>query len=105
VNDVIKQLCCLLRCSLDQGFIFDPLGEFVDVDVDPSEASQRKLEGSDHIKSLACEGPRCKNRLQGLGQDVNLLSKKLTILAPMNEGLGVSDCRRPIETSLEGFTD
>ena len=45
------------------------------------------------------------NHLQGLGQDVDLLSKKLKILASVNEGLGVGDCRRPIETSLEGFTD
>ena len=36
---------------------------------------------------------------------MDLLSKKLTILAPVNEGLGVGDFRRPIETSSEGFTD
>ena len=39
------------------------------------------------------------------GQDVDLLSKKLTILAPVNECLGISNCRRPIETSSKGFTD
>ena len=36
---------------------------------------------------------------------MDLLSKKLTILAPANDGLGVGDYRRPIETSLEGFTN
>ena len=36
---------------------------------------------------------------------MDLLSKKLTILAPANDGLDVGDCRRPIETSSEGFTD
>ena len=36
---------------------------------------------------------------------MDLLSKKLTILTSVNEGLGVDDCRRPIETSSEGFTD
>ena len=45
------------------------------------------------------------NHLQGLGQDVDLLSKKLTILALTNDGLSDSDWRRPIETSSEGFTD
>ena len=91
MNDVVKQLGCLLCCSLDQGFIFDALGEFVDADVDPMEASRRGLEGSDHIKSPACEGLRCKNHLQGLGWDVDLLSKKLTILTPANECLSISN--------------
>ena len=91
MNDVIKQLSRLLHCSLDQGFVFDPLGEFVDVDVDPAETSRHGLEGPDHIQSLACKGPRRMNRLQGLGQDMDLLSKKLTVLTPTNECLSVSD--------------
>jgi len=49
MNDVVKQLGCLLRCSLDQGFVFDPLGEFVDVDVDTAETYSHGLEGPDHI--------------------------------------------------------
>jgi len=36
---------------------------------------------------------------------MDLLSKKLTILAPVNKGLGIGDFRRPIETSSKGFTD
>ena len=65
-----------LCCSLDQGFVFDPLGEFVDADIDPTETSRHGVEGPDHIQSPACEGPRCRNRLQGLGRDMDLLSKK-----------------------------
>ena len=90
---------------MDQGFVFDPLGEFVVADVDLAETFRRGLERPDHIQSPACKGPRRRNRLQGLGWDVDLLSKKLTILAPMNECLGIGNCRRPIETSSEGFTD
>ena len=91
MNDVIKQLGYLLRCSLDQGFVFDPLGEFVDTDIDPAETSWRGLEGPNHIQSLACKGPRHRNRLQGLGQDMDLLSKKLTILTPANECLSIGN--------------
>ena len=91
VSDVVKQLDCLLRYSLDQGFVFDPLGEFVDVDVDPAETSRHGLEGPDHIQSLACKGPRHRNHLQGLSQDVDLLSKKLTILTPVNECFCIGD--------------
>jgi len=45
MNNVIEQLGCLLRCSLDQGFILDPLGKFVDADVDPMESSWVGLKG------------------------------------------------------------
>ena len=92
MNDVVKQLGYLLCCSLGQGFVFDPLREFVDVDVDLAETSWHGLEGTDYIQSLACEGPRHRNRLQGLGQDVDLLSKKLTILTPTNECLSIGNC-------------
>ena len=105
MNDVVKQLGCLLHCSLDQGFVFDPFGEFIDADVDPAKTSQHRLERPNHIQSPACEGLRCRNRLQGLGWDVDLLSKKLTILAPVNECHGIGNCRRPMETSSEGFID
>ena len=91
MNDVIEQLSCLLRCSLDQGFVFDLLREFVDVDLDLVETSRRGLEGPDHIQSPACKGPSHRNRLQGLGQDMDFLSKKLTILTPANEYLSISN--------------
>ena len=85
MNYVIKQLGCLLRCSLDQGFVFDPLEEFVDADIDPAETSWREIEGLNHIQSLASEEPRRRNRLQGLGRDVDLLSKKLTTFTPVDK--------------------
>ena len=91
MNDVVKQLGCLLCCSLDQGFVFHPLGEFVDTDIDPTEASQCGLEGSNQFKSPACDGPRHRNRLEGLGQDMDLLSEKPTILTPVNECLSIGN--------------
>ena len=66
VDYVVEQLGCFLRCSLDQGFVIDPFGEFVNADVDPAETSRRGLERLDHIQSLACKGPRCRDRLQDL---------------------------------------
>lgn len=36
---------------------------------------------------------------------MDLLSKKLTILALADECLGIGNYKRPIETNLEGFTD
>ena len=80
MNNVIKQLGRLLRCSLDQGFIFDPLGQFVNADVDPAEASRRGLEGSDHVQSPACEGPRGWNRLDLMCWYMDSLGEELTTL-------------------------
>ena len=57
MNDVVEQLGWLLRYSLDQGFVLDLVGKFVDADVDPAETSQHGLEWPDHIQSLACKGP------------------------------------------------
>ena len=91
MNDVVEQVSYFLRCSLDQGFVFDPLEEFVDADIDPAETSRRGFVGPDHIQPLACEGPRCRNRLQGLGRDMDLPSKKLTILTPANECLSINN--------------
>ena len=49
MNDVIEQLGCLLCCNLDRGFVLDPLGKFVDADIDAAESSRGGLEGPDHI--------------------------------------------------------
>ena len=35
MDDVVKQFSCFLCYSLDLGFVFDPLGEFVNADIDP----------------------------------------------------------------------
>jgi len=61
--DVIEQLSCLFCCDLDKGFVFDPLGELVDADIDLAESSWRRLEWLDHIQSLACKGPWSRNHL------------------------------------------
>ena len=58
MDGVIKQLSCLLCCSLNKGFILDSLGELIDADVYLAESSKHGLEGPDHIQSLACKGPR-----------------------------------------------
>jgi hypothetical protein len=39
VYDVVKQLGCLLRCGLDKGFVFNPLGKLVESDIDLVESS------------------------------------------------------------------
>ena len=90
MNYVIEQLGCFLRCSLDQGFVIDPFGEFVNADVDPAETSRRGLERLDHIQSLACKGPRCRDRLQDLSWDVDLFGEKLAVLTSANECFSIS---------------
>ena len=90
MDDVIKQLGCFLCCSLDQGFVFNPLGEFVNVDVDPMETSRRRLEWSNHIESLACKGPRRGDHLQDLSRDVDLFGEKLAVLTSANECFSIS---------------
>ena len=90
MNDVVKQLSCLLCCSLDQGFVFDSLGEFVDADIDPAETYRRGFERSDDIQSPACKGPRCRNHLQDLNWDVDLFSEKLAVLTSANECFSIS---------------
>jgi hypothetical protein len=61
--DVVEQLGCLLRCGLYKGFVFDPLGENVNVDIDPVESSWCRLEWPNHIQSPTCKGLRSRNRL------------------------------------------
>ena len=90
MDDVVKQLGCFLCYSLDQGFVFDPLGEFVNADVGPAKTSRRRLEWSNHIQSPACKGPRRRDRLQDLSQDMDLFGKELAVLTLVNEGFNIS---------------
>ena len=90
MDNIIKQLACLLFYGLDKWFVFDPLGEFVDADVDVAKTSRRGLEWPNHIQSLACKEPRCRNRLQGLSWDVDLFSEKLVVLTSANECFSIS---------------
>ena len=105
MNDVIKQLGCLLRCSLDQKFVFDPLGEFVNADIDPAETSWRRLERSNHIQSPACKGPRRRDHLQDLSQDMDLFGKELVVLTSANKGFSIGYGGRPIEASSESLSN
>ena len=91
MDDVFKQLGCFLCCSLNEGFVLDPLRELVDVDIDLVEPSWHGLKGLDHIQSLAYKGPRCRNRSQGLSWDVDLLGEELAILISVNECFSIDD--------------
>jgi len=87
---VIEQVGCFLHCSLDQGFVFDPLGEFINADVDLAETSWHGLERSNHIQSPVCKGPRCRNHLQVLSWDMDLFSKKLAVLTSADKCFGIT---------------
>ena len=63
MDDVVEQLGCLFCCRLDMGFEFDPLRKLVNAGIDPVETSWHKFERPDHVKSLACKGPRSRNYL------------------------------------------
>ena len=57
VYDVLKELDCFFSSSCDEWFVLDPLGEFIDGDLDIPESTRRWLERPDHIQSPACERP------------------------------------------------
>ena len=57
VDDIFKELYCLLSSSRNKWFVFDPLGELVNDDVHISKTTWCWLERPNHIQSLACEGP------------------------------------------------
>ena len=49
MDDIFKELDCFPCSSRDDRFILDPLGEFVDGDIDIPETTWRWLERPDHI--------------------------------------------------------
>ena len=49
VDDIFKELDCLLCGSQNKQFVFNPLGELVDGDVHISETSWCWLERPDHV--------------------------------------------------------
>ena len=63
MDDVIEELRCFLCCRLDKRLVLDPLGEFVNSDINPSETIGGVLEWPNHVQSPACEWPRGGNRL------------------------------------------
>jgi len=49
VDDIFKELDCLLSSSRNKRFVFDSLGELVDDDVHITKTTWRWLERPDHI--------------------------------------------------------
>ena len=58
MDDVVEEFPCFLCCRLDERLILDPLGEFINSDINPSESIGGVLEWSNHVQSPACEWPR-----------------------------------------------
>ena len=92
MDDVIEELRCFLCYRLDKRLVLNPLREFVNSDINPSESTGGILEWPNHVQSLACEWPRGGNRLQSLSWNVDLFGKKLASLTPSDKHFGVYDC-------------
>ena len=105
MDNVFKELDCFLCGSRDKRFVLDPLGEFVDGDIDIPKTTWRWLERPDHIQSPACKRPGSWDGLQFLCWHVYLLGEKLTSFTMSNEVFCVGDGRRPVKTSSESFAD
>ena len=63
MDDVVEEFRCFLCYRLDEWLVLDPLGEFVNSDINPSESAGGFIEWPNHVQSLACEWPRDENRL------------------------------------------
>ena len=92
MDDVVEELRCFLCCRLDERLVLDPLGEFVNSDINPSESTGGILEWPNHVQSPACERPRGGNHLQSLSWNVDLFGKKLATLTPSDKCFGVCYC-------------
>jgi len=57
VDDIFKELDCLLYSGRDKRFVFDPLREFVNGDVYVAKTAWRRLERPNHVQSPACKRP------------------------------------------------
>ena len=49
MDDVVEELCCFLCCRLDEQLVLDPLGEFVNSNINPSESTGDVLEWPNHV--------------------------------------------------------
>ena len=45
MDEVVEELRCFLCCRLDERLVLDPLGEFVNSDINPSESAGAFLNG------------------------------------------------------------
>jgi len=57
MDNIFKELDCLLCSSRNKWFVFDPLGELIDGNVHVSETTWHWLERPDHVQSLASKRP------------------------------------------------
>ena len=58
VDDIFKELDCLLCSCRNKWLVFDPLGELVNGDVYIPKTTWRRLERPDHVQSPACKRSR-----------------------------------------------
>ena len=49
MDDVVEELRCFLCYRLDERLVLDPLGEFVNSDINPSESVGGILEWPNHV--------------------------------------------------------
>ena len=66
MDDIFEELDCFLCSSLDERFIFNPLGELVNGDIHVLETTWCWLERPNHVQSLACKRPGSWDGLQFL---------------------------------------
>ena len=105
MDDIFKELNCLLCSSRDERFIFNPLGELVNGDIHVSETIWCWLERPDHVQSPACKGLGSWDGLQLLRRYMYLPSEELSSFTTSNEIFCISDGCGPIKTSSESFAN
>ena len=49
MDDVVEELHCFLFCRLDERLVLDPLGEFVNSNINPLESTKGVLEWPNHV--------------------------------------------------------
>jgi hypothetical protein len=103
--NVLQQVGCLFCYSHDEWFVFNPLGEFVNGDINISKTSWGWLERPYHVQSPACKRPGSGDGLKGLCWNMDLLGEKLTTLTPMDESFRIRHGGWPIERSSESLAN
>ena len=92
MDNVVEELRCFLCCRLDEWLVLDPLGEFVNSEINSSESAGGILEWPNHVQSPSCKWLRGGNRLQSLSWNVDLFGKKLATLTSLDECFGICYC-------------
>ena len=105
MDDIYKELNCLLCSGRDERFILDPLRELVNGDIYIPETTWCWLERPNHIQSPACEGPGSWDGLQLLCRHVYLLGEKLASFTMSDKVFCIGDGHGLAKTSSESFAD